>query len=156
MKTSDQFAMFGLVLAVAIGLFAAKPASPTVAPVPQVAINSNAVAVASCLTGFPKQAKQLSAFYGQFSKVLKADAANRKSLSTIGQFHEAHVTALKVFVESDLYAGAPPIGDKIGAYLAQSLGGKSGAEIDDQAFANVQVALCAALDDLSNALAQVK
>lgn len=157
MKTSDIVAMSGLVLAVAIGIFAAKPAVPTVSPgpAPQV-INQNAVAVASGLTGFPKQAKQLSAFYSQFSKVLKADAASRKSITTASQFHDAHTTALKVFVESDQYAGAPSVGDRIGVYLAQSLGGKSGSELDDQAFSNIQPQLCVALDDLSAALAQVK
>lgn len=150
MKLSDSIAAGALVLALglACGFGAAKWQQPNVAvpTVPVPVTSPAALSVSQPLTGFPNQAKQLSAFYRDFAKVL----AVAPQVKTTGDFREAHKLSLTIFVAGEKYAGAPAVGALVDAYF-ESLLGKEDIPLDAK-----RATLITGCEDLSRALANVK
>lgn len=134
------------------------PPGPDPEPEPQPPpgpVDTAAAKVAAGLKGFPMQAHALGDFYVAFAKSVESATI----LRTVGQFATAHNSALRQFVASTDYKGAPLIGANIDAYLAAAMGltpPPGGGYPDAALDAATKVKLVKGLADLAAALKAVQ
>lgn len=152
MKLTDVLACGVLFTALGLGVGYGvtkwqQPAVTPAVPVAPVAGPSvQATSIATKLTGFPKQAKQLSYYFGDFAKVLKVSP----EVSTTGEFRAANSRALSIFVAGTGYAGAPAVSGDLNAHFLAVLGEK------DVPLGDKRATLISELEGLSRAFAAVK
>ena len=121
-------------------------------PKPVIPLNPAAVKAVAALQGFRAQSSALAGFYDSFKSVVE----HNTELKSTGQFAAAHGAALRTFVASANYHGAPKVGAEIDAFLGAALGLKkdaSGAWPDAALDAATKSKLVLALGDLAAALA---